>query len=104
MGWQEWLLDGEVGHGETSGGQILSREADVWGKKAVAALNRRWWGKEELMEVKICVCVQVLPRCSRRRFWLFSYLLMCGTELHCSVQGIFMMHFKVTSRALRAYG
>lgn len=26
-----------MGRGETGGGQMLSREADVWGKKAVAA-------------------------------------------------------------------
>lgn len=61
------------------------------------------------MEAKICVCAGA----ARVGMCLFAaggdsgFSLTCGyvvLNLYCSVQGLFMMHFKVTSRALRAYG
>lgn len=65
------------------------------------------------MEAEAYVCVRALAGGRECICWqsgrilaflLPAFLVVCDTESYCGAQDIFMMHFKVTSRALRACG
>lgn len=89
LGWSLWLWHGMAG---VTPGFWCGTWRDQWGtdvdqrrcvgeKAVVVALNRRWWGRQELMEVKICVCVQVLPgweRVSLQQGEILAFLLPAG--------------------------
>jgi len=59
---------------------------------------------EAKMYIYICagICLGKERICSRGRFRLFqlcAFLVACDIKLYCCAQDIFMMHFKVMSRA-----